>query len=416
MKKTYLQPESKTRAMVCATDLAGVSGQVDGDTIIGGGDEGGDPGGALGKSNNLWDDEEEQDNDRHMKRIFLILLLILSAVGMKAQTASVTITLRNGQIVQYAGEQYDSVRVLRNLTLNQADNVGVKVYLTGGKSADYIATKVEINSGILDDNINRNRYSRNNHGTWMLEMPRLSTDSINNLFLQKSTTQYGVTYSIEWDCAKLAQRWTAYQFHAGIPDNNVGRSTSNFHDDPELPVAYRTHDEDYNGSGFSRGHMCMSDDRQASEEQNYQTFYCSNIHPQYQNHNGVLWLKLENTVKAWGENRAFCDTLYVVKAGTIDKSADILGYTNSTKTDAHLIIPKYFYMCVLAVKGGQYKAIGFWTEHTNQSIKNANPAHYAKSIDEIEQLTGIDFFCNLPDETEEQVERSYTLSSWGLSN
>ena len=350
-----------------------------------------------------------------MKRIILFLTIVLTSLHAAAQDNTVTITLRNGQTVTYNIAQYDSLRVLRNLQLTQSDNVGVKVYLIGGKSVDYIATKVEINSGISDDNINRNRYSRKNHSTWMPAMPRLSTDSINNLFLQKSTTQYGVTYSIEWDCAKKAQRWTAYQFHAGIPDNNVGRTTGSFHDDPEIPTAYRTHDNDYTGSGFSRGHMCMSDDRQASEEQNYQTFYCSNIHPQYQNHNGVLWQKLETTVQAWGNNRSFCDTLYVVKAGTIDKSSDILGYTNSSKTDAHLLIPKYFYMCVLAVKNGQYKAIGFWTEHTNQSISGANPATYAKSIDEIEQLTGIDFFCNLPDDKEEQVERSYNLSSWGLS-
>ena len=185
-----------------------------------------------------------------MKRIILFLTIVLTSLHAAAQDNTVTITLRNGQTVTYNIAQYDSLRVLRNLQLTQSDNVGVKVYLIGGKSVDYIATKVEINSGISDDNINRNRYSRNNHSTWMLEMPRLSTDSINNLFLQKSTTQYGVTYSIEWDCAKKAQRWTAYQFHAGIPDNNVGRTTGSFHDDPEIPTAYRTHDNDYTGSGF----------------------------------------------------------------------------------------------------------------------------------------------------------------------
>ena len=350
-----------------------------------------------------------------MKRIILLLAIVLTSLHAAAQDNTVTITLRDGRTISYSAAQYDSVRVLRHLQLTQADNVGVKVYLAGGKSADYLATKVEINSGVADDNANRNRYRRNDHVTYLLELPRLSSDSINNLFLQKSTDDYGITFSIEWDCAKKAQRWTAYQFHAGLPDNNVGRTTSSFHDDPEIPTAYQTHHDDYTGSGYSRGHMCMSEDRQSSAEQNRQTFYCSNIHPQHQNHNGVLWLNLENTVNGWGNNRSFCDTLYVVKAGTIDKTDQILGYTNSTRTSAHLLIPKYFYMCVLAVKNGQYKAIGFWTEHTNQSISGANPADYAKSIREIERLTGIDFFCNLPDDIEQQVESSYTLSSWGLS-
>ena len=63
-----------------------------------------------------------------MKRILIFTLCTLAALSIKAQTASVTITLRNGQTVQYLGEQYDSVRVLRNLQLTQTDNVGVKVY------------------------------------------------------------------------------------------------------------------------------------------------------------------------------------------------------------------------------------------------------------------------------------------------
>ena len=74
-------------------------------------------------------------------------------------------------------------------------------------------------------------------------------------------------------------------------------------------------------------------------------------------------------------------------------------------------VPKYFYMCLLAVKNGKYKAIGFWTEHVNQAEKY-DYAHYAKSIKEIEQLTGIDFFCNLPDDIEQEVESSYNLSDW----
>ena len=36
------------------------------------------------------------------------------------------------------------------------------------------------------------------------------------------------------------------------------------------------------------------------------------------------------------------------------------------------------------------------------------------TIDELEKKTGIDFFCNLPDKTEKEVESKIALKAWGL--
>ena len=118
---------------------------------------------------------------------------------------------------------------------------------------------------------------------------------------------------------------------------------------------------------------------------------------------------MEQKVQNWGNDRNFCDTLYVVKAATIDKADQILSFHDSTTMTVP--VPKYFYMCLLAVKDHQYKAIGFWTEHVNVA-ENYAYSHYAKSIKEIEQLTGIDFFCNLPDDIEQDVEASFNIEEW----
>ena len=61
-----------------------------------------------------------------------------------------------------------------------------------------------------------------------------------------------------------------------------------------------------------------------------------------------------------------------------------------------------------------YKAIGFWVEHLNEDRSNDNLIDYVVSIDELERLTGIDFFCNLPDDEEEQAERIVYPNTWGL--
>jgi endonuclease G len=53
-------------------------------------------------------------------------------------------------------------------------------------------------------------------------------------------------------------------------------------------------------------------------------------------------------------------------------------------------------------------------EHLNEDRKNDSLIQYVVSIDELERLTGIDFFCNLPDDIEETAERMVFPNSWGL--
>ena len=61
-----------------------------------------------------------------------------------------------------------------------------------------------------------------------------------------------------------------------------------------------------------------------------------------------------------------------------------------------------------------YHAIAFWTLHEDASDTNKNYGDYAITIDELEKRTGIDFFCNLPDDIEQNVESSYAPNAWGL--
>ena len=48
--------------------------------------------------------------------------------------------------------------------------------------------------------------------------------------------------------------------------------------------------------------------------------------------------------------------------------------------------------------------MGFWIEHKVSSDKGVALTKYMVNIDTLEDFTGIDFFCNLPDNLEEQVE------------
>ncbi|MBR5918522.1 MAG: DNA/RNA non-specific endonuclease, partial [Prevotella sp.] len=80
-----------------------------------------------------------------------------------------------------------------------------------------------------------------------------------------------------------------------------------------------------------------------------------------------------------------------------------------------MIVPKYFYMAVLCKNTQGYKAIAFWAQHLNSDHSNDNLIDYVISIDELENRTGIDFFCNLPDYIEDAVEalpREIVIGAW----
>ncbi len=238
-----------------------------------------------------------------------------------------------------------------------------------------------------------------------LEFPKLAGGS-NDLVVVHKVAGFGVNYSLEWDCSKKAQRWTCYQMYAANSTKGWSRdswkSTSwngdPFQEDTQIPQSYRTVLTDYRGSGYDRGHICPSADRLYSQTVNEQTFYLSNMHPQWNKFNTGIWATMENQLRTWNTN-SFRDTLFVCKGGTI-KNGQVL-----TPASSGLLVPKYFFTAVLCKKNGSYKAIAFWAEHTNTDTSKAKLSSYMISVDELEEKTGIDFFCNLPDDIETKVEK-----------
>ena len=244
-----------------------------------------------------------------------------------------------------------------------------------------------------------------------LEFPHLKDKGSNIVVVHKTNDAYGVNYAIEWDINKKSQRWSCYQMRKGYQGNAGRYDTYNGYPfDPVLEEKGLYLDRDYfYRSGFDHGHVCPSADRQYSYEANKQTFYLSNMQPQYNKFNAGIWEKLESKIRKWTP-RNNEDTLYVCKGGTIDDEENII-----KRISGKLIAPKYFFCALLLKNAMGYRAIGFWMENENIDRRNDKLKIYAKSIDVLEKITGIDFFCNLPDNIEDKVEASVSTSAWGLN-
>ena len=285
--------------------------------------------------------------------------------------------------------------------------------------------------GPAPDPVDQNNTNANKTATpeaSRLEIPHLADG--NTIFLVKKAklsdtgNEMFVNFCVEWDRNRKAQRWTAYRWDIdNTVDNNIGR-TEAWAEDTEIPSQYRSTLSNHSSNGYDRGHMIASEDRQCSVSANSQTFLLSNMHPQYNKFNGksnnvsYVWLNLEqrlqNMYKAWNKTYNSGDTVYVVKGGTIAAGQII-------ETKKTLPVPKYFFVALLYKRANLnigykgYRAIGYWIEHTNGTNTADGTAlnKYCISIDELELKTGIDFFCNLPDDIENNVERTCVPAQWG---
>lgn len=365
-----------------------------------------------------------------MKKIISTLIIGLFALNANAQVIypdnirtdkiyNMNITLKDGRKVSYQKSEIDHITFV--------SNVGMKIYLKAFSTTDdYLYSQMssieypESEPDASNANANWNSFELTGRYAyaWGLEYPQLNSNTTDNEVVVKQTDGYGVTYSLEWDNAKIANRWTCYTMHAGNNLSNTDRN-DDFKADPDVTTSAQL--SDYKNSGFSRGHLCPSLDRQCSVEQNKQTFFLTNMQPQWQKHNGGLWKNLEDKVNTWSRT-GLCDTIYVVKAATI-ANVNIGGAESAgvyaEKCNNRLLVPKYFYMAILGYNKSQdtYHALGLWTEHADVSDTNKNYGDYAITIDELERRTGIDFFCNLPDEIENDVEASISdlTTYWGLT-
>lgn len=262
-----------------------------------------------------------------------------------------------------------------------------------------------------------------------LAIPHLNENLYYVEHTQKVGSEQVLNYAYEWDNSMKHTAWTAFYFDA-TTSKDVTDRTNAWDVDSSLPVSMRTDNTFHTNDGFDRGHIVASEDRVYSEDANKQTFYYSNVSPQFHSFNEIFWQKFERTVQTWGRSGGF-DKLYVTKGGTLNhllksyittkKGNDgVYPSTNANGfTVKGLACPKYYYIAVLGVKGDKYQAIAFKVEHRDDysydkvdNVPVADVKACALSIDELESFTGLDFFCNLPDGIEEEVEKSFSLDSW----
>ena len=206
-------------------------------------------------------------------------------------------------------------------------------------------------------------------------------------------------YSLVYSEENEQPLWCAYMLTAARVNGKCPRS-NDFREDPAIATGSADL-FDYRGSGYSRGHLVPAADMKWDEEAMSETFLLSNMSPQTREFNDGVWNRMEQQVRNWA---SWFDTLYVV-TGPVLKGLD------GSKTIGHnaVTVPTHYYKAVYDPHRGM--AIAFVVPHEQSSEPLRT---FVVSVDELEQMTGLDFFPELPDEEENRVEAEKCPSCWRM--
>ena len=226
--------------------------------------------------------------------------------------------------------------------------------------------------------------------TGWLELPAMDNPDLG--YYSHSFKMNGNTYrnyTFGWSQKDRVALWVAYPLCKLYTNGNIGR-TEAWALDPLLGNDSAAPFGGYAGS-YARGHQVASADRQCCYEANAQTYYGTNMTPQLNAHNEKIWADLEGKVRGYANTS---DTTYVVTgvmvSATSKKEKDSYGQS--------VTIPDAYFKAVLKYSKsstmGTWNAAAFYLEH--RAYTGSVSKEHSMSIDELEKITGFDFFVNLP--------------------
>lgn len=214
---------------------------------------------------------------------------------------------------------------------------------------------------------------------------------------------FSVCYSADLGCPV----WVASPMHSYYTQKNTDRSDA-YAPDPDIPSSIQVHKR----SGYTRGHLLGSADRLVSVGANHQAFYYSNIAPQLSsgfNTGGGVW----NNLEEYCDGQLCADTLYMVNG---------CYWKNYNTSSSGTVIPTHYYKVLLRTKKGntgkrvadcssdELKCVAFLVAHNSDQHQVEPHSGMMMSVAELEELTGHNFFPNVPNAPKE----SYNRSDWGL--
>ena len=245
-------------------------------------------------------------------------------------------------------------------------------------------------------------YSEKGKAEQVVNQGASTKEDTNEYFLPTSTTNqivhhegYSLSYSEQHEQAE----WVAYELKKShLSNTNFKRP---YFEVDKMVKTKAAHWKNYKKSGYDRGHLCPAGDRKYSKAAHDETFLTSNISPQTHSFNAGIWNRLEQKTRYWASKY---DGVFVVSGGVLKKGLKTIG-------EEKVSVPNQFYKVIIDNNSGKTKMLAFLMPHED----SGKPLYeFVVSVDEVEELTGIDFFPELEDIKENKLEASSSYRDWSF--
>ena len=205
-------------------------------------------------------------------------------------------------------------------------------------------------------------------------------------------------YTLCYNSKRLIPDWVAYELTSLETEGDEPRA-KHFRTDPDI-TGLQADNDDYRNSGWDKGHMAPAADMKWSDKAMDECFYLSNICPQDHKLNTGVWKSLEEKCREYAR---FFGKIYIVCGPIVENNR------YGTIGENGVMVPDAFFKVLLASYYDKYIGIGFIFENKKGGKKFME---HAVTIDEVERVTGIDFFHALPDDAEKQAESAIDKAVW----
>lgn len=197
--------------------------------------------------------------------------------------------------------------------------------------------------------------------------------------------------------------WVGWALTADHTDGDNARGGHKFLEDLDVPTPRAAYSDIRESEcGYQRGHMCPAGDNKWSYKAQKEAFLMTNICPQ----NGYLnqrdWKYLEEACRDWAKRYG---KVYIV-TGPI-----FYGKSHNTVGEHQVAVPDAFFKVVMRTKSSSHDAQAIGFIYQNQSGHH-DMNYYVRSVDDVEEITGLDFFYQLDDKVESKIESRSDLSKW----
>jgi endonuclease G len=217
-------------------------------------------------------------------------------------------------------------------------------------------------------------------------------------------------YVLSYNCAKGIPNWV--EWHIDASWLGPAQRTDNYRPQTDIPLpsgCYVVQGSDYSGNvnngGFDRGHNTPSGDRTNTVSDNDSTFIMTNFIPQAPQNNQGIWNDMENYIRS---QVTAGNEIYTWMGNAGQGGIGLNGFA-TTVANGHVVVPAYVWRVVMVLPLGSNdlsrvdantRVFAVLTPNIQSANGlNSNWMTYICPVSKIEQLTGMNFFQNVPPAT-----------------